>query len=215
MREISLKKVIPSFLEELNPLDFHSEVWGNEISFRKGGSYLIKAASGRGKTTLLGELIGLRTDYTGDILFDGEKVFGFSHNRWAAVRSASFSTMFQDLLLFDELTPLENVRIKPMARAVSDTEVREMLGRLGIGNKANVKVRRLSFGQKQRVAFVRMLCQDADFLLMDEPVSHLDAANCEIMAAMLAERVGKDGAGVIITSIGRDLPYNYDKEIHL
>ena len=60
-----------------------------------------------------------------------------------------------------------------------------------------------------------MLCQAADFLIMDEPVSHLDDTNSGIMADMLHERIAKDGAGLIVTSIGRDLPYDYNRIVHL
>ena len=215
MQEISLGNVIPSFLDGLDPDTFDSEVWGASITFSRGSNYLVKAASGRGKTTLLRLLTGLRDDYEGDILFDGQSIRGFSPALWAKYRRDVFSSMFQDLLLFGELTPVENIRLKPMSRDWSHKDIRDMLGRLGIGDKADVKVSRLSFGQQQRVAFVRMLCQEADFLLLDEPVSHLDKKNCLIMAEMLSERVGRDGAGVIVTSIGRDLPINYEKEVHL
>lgn len=215
MQTIVLDSVIPSFLEGVDPGLFNSEVWGTRLELERGGKYLVKAASGRGKTTLCNILTGLRTDYRGTVSFDGEDIRGLSEKEWAGLRRRTFSSMFQGLILFDELNPIENIRIKPMSRDWSDAELREMLDRLGIGEKAGVKCRRLSFGQKQRVAFIRMLCQSADFLILDEPVSHLDSANAGIMSAMLSERIERDGAGVIVTSIGRDLPFSYDKEVEL
>jgi putative ABC transport system ATP-binding protein len=90
-----------------------------------------------------------------------------------------------------------------------------MLIKLGLQNRLDTPCARLSLGQQQRVAFVRTLAQPADFFLLDEPISHLDMANAEIMSAMLKERQQKDGAGVIVTSIGNRLPYEYDNIIKL
>ena len=119
------------------------------------------------------------------------------------------------MLLFDELTALENIRLKPRAAGLSEKDILACFERLGLSDKIHARVQRLSFGQKQRVAFLRMLCQAADFLVMDEPVSHLDDTNAAIMAELLRERIARDGAGLIVTSIGRDLPFDYNRTIRL
>ena len=85
----------------------------------------------------------------------------------------------------------------------------------GIEGKWNEPVGKMSFGQQQRVAFIRMLCQPSDFLLMDEPVSHLDDGNGKIMGDILAKEIKDRGVGVIVTSIGRRLNMDYDTEIKL
>ena len=74
---------------------------------------------------------------------------------------------------------------------------------------------KMSYGQQQRVAFVRMLCQPADFFFLDEPVSHLDDGNGQIMARILKEEAARQGAGVIVTSIGKHLPLEYDRVLSL
>ena len=94
-------------------------------------------------------------------------------------------------------------------------EVRGMLMRLGLGAHLDVPCGMMSIGQQQRVAFVRALCQPADFFLLDEPVSHIDEGNALVMAQMLTERVLSDGAGVIVTSIGYRPPYEYDHILRL
>lgn len=71
------------------------------------------------------------------------------------------------------------------------------------------------FGQQQRVAFVRALCQPFDFIFLDEPVSHLDDGNGKIMADILHEEAEKQGAGIIVTSIGKHIPLNYDRVLSL
>ena len=86
---------------------------------------------------------------------------------------------------------------------------------LGIDNKWSEPIGRMSFGQQQRVAFIRMLCQPSDFLFLDEPVSHLDNANGEIMASIIENEIKERGVGVIVTSIGRRLQMNYSEEIKL
>lgn len=215
IRQIHLQQVVPSFLEEVPADKVVSEVWRSDLLFEKGKTYLVRADSGKGKTTLCSFLYGLRRDYTGTICFDGADIRGLSKTEWARLRRESFSSVFQGMLLFDELTALENIRLKPMASGMAEADVIRCFGRLGLAEKVNARVQRLSFGQKQRVAFIRMICQQADFLVMDEPVSHLDDTNSAIMADMLRERIDRDGSGLIVTSIGRDLPYDYDRIIRL
>jgi ABC-type transport system involved in cytochrome bd biosynthesis fused ATPase/permease subunit len=73
----------------------------------------------------------------------------------------------------------------------------------------------MSFGQQQRVALIRALCQPIDFLLLDEPVSHLDEANSNIMRDVIVRELGRQGAGLIATSIGKHMDMEYDKILHL
>ena len=215
IEKIALHQVVPSFLEDVPAASVHSEVWRADLLLEKGRAYLVKADSGKGKTTLCSFLYGLRDDYEGEISFDGRDIRGFTRREWAGLRRSAFSSVFQGMLLFDELTALENIRLKPRAEGMSEADVLACFERLGLSEKVHARVRRLSFGQKQRVAFIRMLCQKADFLVLDEPVSHLDDRNSAIMADMLRERIARDGSGLIVTSIGRDLPYGYDRIVHL
>ena len=90
-------------------------------------------------------------------------------------------------------------------------EILTLLERLGIADKKEEKAGKLSFGQQQRVAFVRSLCQPFDFILLDEPISHLDDENAAIMAQLLTEEADRQGAGIIVTSIGKHLPMHYDR----
>ena len=71
----------------------------------------------------------------------------------------------------------------------------------------------MSFGQQQRVALVRALCQPFDFIFLDEPISHLDEENGRIMSRILVEEADRQGAGIIVTSIGKHLELNYNKNV--
>ena len=116
----------------------------------------------------------------------------------------------RDIRLFPELTAWENVEIKDgLTGYKSNKEIESWFERLGIADKMNAKVGRMSFGQQQRVAMIRALVQPFDFLMVDEPISHLDDENGRIMAAIMTEEAMRQGAGVIVTSIGKhmDLPY--------
>ena len=73
----------------------------------------------------------------------------------------------------------------------------------------------MSFGQQQRVAMIRALVQQFDFLLADEPVSHLDDSNSQIMGNVMMEEVRRQGAAVIVTSIGKHIELDYERRIHL
>lgn len=86
---------------------------------------------------------------------------------------------------------------------------------MGIADKLSTKVGRMSFGQQQRVAMVRSLVQPFDFLLADEPISHLDDANAETMGEVMMEEARAQGAGVIVTSIGKRILLDYDDVVAL
>ena len=73
----------------------------------------------------------------------------------------------------------------------------------------------MSFGQQQRVAMIRALVQPFDFILVDEPISHLDDTNSRIMGELLMQEAKAQGAGVIVTSIGKHMPLDYEKTYRL
>ena len=86
---------------------------------------------------------------------------------------------------------------------------------LGIADKLDSLVAHMSFGQQQRVAMIRALAQPFDFIVVDEPISHLDDANAEVMASIMMSEAKRQGAGVIVTSIGKHMNLDYDKILKL
>ena len=216
MQTISLQGVLPVVFNGQVPSDPVSDVWGTDLLFEKGKSYLIKAASGRGKSSLCSYIYGLRDDYQGSLMFDESPVPAIESDRWNTIRQQELGVLFQDLRLFGDLNAVDNVMIKAGLTSFCDEKKAvEMLCELGLSDRLDRPVRLLSFGQQQRVAFVRMLCQKADFWLLDEPVSHLDAGNADIMAQMLKREISQSGTGLLVTTIGHDLPYDYDKVLML
>lgn len=214
MDTIHLRQTLPQVFADRNSVV--SDVWHKDLSFRKGESYLIEAASGTGKSSLCSYIYGYRNDYQGIISFDDTNIKAYSVKQWVDVRKHSLSMLFQDLRLFTELTALENVRLKNNLTAYkSKKEILALFDALGLSDKLHVKAGKLSFGQQQRVAFIRALCQPFDFLFLDEPVSHLDDANSRIMGRLAAEEAVRRGAGVIVTSIGKQLDMPYGSVLQL
>lgn len=214
METIELQQTLPEVFAGKDMVI--SDVWHRQITFQKGKIYLLEAASGTGKSSLCSFIYGYRKDYQGIITFDGRNVRSFSVREWVDLRKRSLSMLFQEMRLFGELSAIENIRLKnALTRYASRKQVDEWLLRLGIDGKKEQKVSRMSFGQQQRVAFVRALCQPFDFIFLDEPISHLDDGNSKVMANILCEEIGKRGAGAVVTSIGKHLPLEYDRVLSL
>lgn len=214
MNTISLQQTLPEVFAGKDLIV--SDVWHKEVEFQKERIYLIEAASGTGKSSLCSFIYGYRDDYQGIICFDGENIRKKTIADWTEIRKRSISMLFQDLRLFTELTAMENIRLKnSLTGYKSGKEIALMFETLGIADKINIKVGQLSFGQQQRVALIRALCQPFDFIFLDEPISHLDENNGNIMCELLMKEVQKQGAGVIVTSIGKHLELNYDKIVRL
>ena len=193
-----------------------SQVWHQDIVFDKGKRHLVEASSGTGKSSLCSYIYGYRRDYQGIISFDGRNIPPFSVGEWADVRKHSLSILFQELRIFPELTALENVLLKNrLTNHKKKKEILALFEATGIPDKTDERAGKLSFGQQQRVAFIRSLCQPFDFIFLDEPISHLDNDNSAIMSRLLMEEAGKQGAGIIVTSIGKHLELEYDATFRL
>ena len=118
--------------------------------------------------------------------------------------------------MFPELTAWENVEIKNKLTGFQKRkQIEEWFDMLGITDRLHAKVGRMSFGQQQRVALIRALCQPFDFLLVDEPISHLDDSNAEIMGRIMTTEAKRQGAGIIATSIGKHIELEYDRIFNL
>ena len=214
MKEIKLNRVVPEIFAQRN--DLRSEIWQSEVVIERGKTYLIEAASGTGKSSLCSYLYGQRGDYQGAIMFDDSDVRTFTTNRWCEIRQKHISILFQDLRLFGELTALENVVIKNrMTNHRSLQQIESWFEELGIPDKLHSRIDRMSYGQQQRVALIRALCQPYDFILLDEPISHLDDRNSDIMRDIILREAKDSGAAVIATSIGKHMNISYDKILRL
>lgn len=214
MDRITFKNVLPHVFAQRD--DLKSEVWRQTITFDKGHLYLVLADSGKGKSTFCSYVVGYRNDYTGQVLFDDKDTVQFRVGDWVGMRQRHISHLFQELRLFPELTAMENIEIKNTLTGWKQRkDIEEWFERLGIADKMDSKIGLMSFGQQQRVAMMRALVQPFDFILADEPISHLDDRNSAIMGQIMMEEAQKQGAGVIVTSIGKHMALPYEKTFML
>lgn len=214
MDSIHLQQTLPQVFADRNSIT--SDVWHQNFVFHKGKSYLIEAASGTGKSSLCSYVYGYRNDYQGIINFDKTNIKAYLVKQWVEIRKHSLSMLFQDLRIFTELTAIENIRLKNnLTGYKTRKEILSLFEALGLSDKLNVKAGKLSFGQQQRVAFIRSLCQPFDFIFLDEPISHLDDENARIMGELVTEEAGRQGAGIIVTSIGKHIELTYDRILKL
>lgn len=198
--QIHLQKVVPLFIEEEKIS--RSAVWNADLTFQKGESIQIVAPSGSGKTSLIHFLYGMRNDYQGSILYDGKEIRAFNVEDFARCRRQFSSIVFQDLRLFTQQTVLQNLEIKRQLDPFhSESRITAMAERLGIGSKLNKLCKTCSYGEQQRIAIIRALQQPFDFLLLDEPFSHLDDNNRRLAMELIEEEVGLRQAAIILADL--------------
>ena len=213
--QLSLRGVIPVPLREKVTAN-KSGIWNTPVSINKGEHIFIQAPSGTGKTTLVHILYGLRTDYEGQVSWGNTALKATDKETLAALRTKSISVIFQDMRLFPELTAWENIDIKRrLTNTVSEQQAHEYLARLGLKDKENSIGKTLSYGEQQRVAIVRSLLQPFDWLLMDEPFSHLDHANTEKARALIAEVIKQHGAGMLLADLDENNFFEYTQTFAL
>lgn len=212
----SLNNVMPAILAD-RPSVCISDIWGQSTQWEKGNFIKITAPSGTGKTTLVHLLYGLRKDYTGSIIFEGKEIRLLNPNEIAKLRQLHWSIVFQDLRLFPNLTARENIELKRVLHdpIVTAEEINEMAQQLGILSILDQKAIHCSYGEQQRVCIIRALMQPFDFIIMDEPFSHLDKANKKIAAALIESECKKRNAGLIITDLDKDEHFDYHVSLNL
>ena len=194
---------------ELTPSDIYLR---EQVVFDPAKCYLVRAQSGRGKTSLLSFLYGERNSYEGTITYDGvarpKDLFAYRRHR--------LSYLFQDLRLFPSLTAKENILLKNrLTNYFSSQQISELLARVGLAHKQDTPVATLSLGQRQRVAFLRALAQPFEVLLLDEPFSHLDEANTNVLCQILEEECTQREATLLITALETNTLLNYDQVLQL
>ena len=217
--QIELRGLVPEVFARENPTTVKdSGIWLSDkpVSFSRGCRQLIESASGQGKSSLISFIYGRRTDYRGMIAFDGTDIRGLDSSCWTAIRRRAIAWLPQEMMLFPELTARENVEIKrSLTGWRSPRWVEDAFERLGIADRIDSPVGHMSVGQQQRVAIIRAMAQPADFILLDEPVSHLDSQSNDCAASFIEEEASSTGAGIIATSVGNPLALDYTSITHL
>ena len=214
MMHLELQNLLPLYFEESKKQT--SEIWGKDLHFEKGEMIKIIAPSGSGKSSLTHFVYGTRQEYSGTISYDGENIRQLSVENFASWRKDHMSIVFQDLRLLPEQTVLENIDIKRQLNPYHPVEkIEQMAKRLGIGKKLSSKAKTCSYGEQQRVAIIRALMQPFDFLMLDEPFSHLDNINRQTAMELMMEEAHSRGAAIIFADLERVDFFPYTKLFYL
>lgn len=212
--EIFLNQVVPEPLAHLNWSS--GDIWSKNLSIPSGEIVHVCAPSGTGKTTLIHLLYGLRKDFSGELKLGGENFYGASEDKWQSWRLKSLSIIFQDLKLFEDLTAWENLILKnQLTQHLSLDDIHNFAGHLGVDHLLNKKIKFISRGERQRIAIIRSLCMPFEFLLMDEPFSHLDDRNATLAAELILQQAKKNNAGLILANLEPDSWFPYQLKLKM
>lgn len=208
---IQIQEIIPTYFTPTS-----SEVWSKVFYMESGEKYLVKAASGSGKSSFFNFLYGLNNKFTGSIQFDSKDIASYTEPEWTQLRREKISIVFQGLRLFPELTAMENIQLKnQLTNHKTEAEILAYMKRLDVDELAHKKAETLSYGQQQRVAIVRALCQPFELLLLDEPFSHIDDVQISNATTLILEEVAERNATLVIASLGNSYDINYSKTLLL
>jgi molybdate transport system ATP-binding protein len=174
------------------------------VDLRPGEVVAVLGPNGAGKTTLLRTLAGLLAIDTGRIVIDGTTVDDPAAGVFVAPDQRSVGVVFQDYLLFPNMSALENVafglRARRSSKAAARTAAMQWLDRLGLAELADRRPAQLSGGQAQRVALGRALAIDPRLVLLDEPLAALDVGSrAEVRRDLRRHLHGASCATLVIT----------------
>jgi ABC-type lipoprotein export system ATPase subunit len=212
--QIFLQQVVPNFFEIDKATG--SQLWNQTLSFSTGENIHIVAPSGSGKTSFIHFLYGLRKDYSGKILYDNNDIKSFDAEKFSTWRQKSISIIFQDLRLFTQQTVLQNLEIKRLLSPYhKESRITAMAKRLGIESKISKLCSTCSYGEQQRIAIIRALQQPFDFLLLDEPFSHLDENNRQKAMELMQEEATERKAAIILTDLKKIDYFQAERVLYL
>src|SRR5918992_825739 len=176
------------------------------FSIAQGAFVAIVGPSGSGKTTLLGLLAGLDTPTRGTVVLDGADLAALDEDARARLRGEKVGFVFQTFQLIPTLTAAENVQVPLELRGENGAEprARELLGRVGLGDRLHHFPNQLSGGEQQRVAIARAFSNAPRILFADEPTGNLDTDTGGRIVELLEALNRESGTPVFL--VPHDLP---------
>ena len=190
----------------------------SDITFarERGGFLAIVGPSGSGKTTLLGLLAGLDRPASGTIELDGDDLGSLSEDQRARLRSEKVGFVFQSFQLIPTLTARENVQVPLELRGEpAQDRARQLLERVGLGDRADHYPAQLSGGEQQRVALARAFSIRPQILFADEPTGNLDAATGATIITLMEELNRELGTTLVLVTHDHDLAARARRTIRL
>lgn len=192
---------------------------GVNLTVKAGQVVALVAPSGAGKSTLLHIAGLLDSADAGRVLIGGQDMSAQSDAKRTAMRRGQIGFIYQFHHLLPEFTALENIVLPQLANGVpaaqAQARARDLLGRVGVLDRADHRPAALSGGQAQRVAFCRALANGPALLLADEPTGNLDPATSAQVFAVLMALVRETGLAAVIATHNLDLAAQMDAQMRL
>jgi putative ABC transport system ATP-binding protein len=192
---------------------------GVSLAVREGEFVAIQGTSGSGKSTLLNMLGGLDRPTSGEVLFESNSLAPFSKKQMARYRRHSVGMIFQNFNLISTMSAAENITLALAFGGIKLSErkkrAKELLERVGLGDRATHRPSELSGGEQQRVAIARALANQPRVLLADEPTGNLDSTRAEELLSLLREMVTSDQLTIVMVTHDKELATRFSDRIIL
>jgi len=192
-----------------------------ELAVRGGSTTALVGPSGSGKTTLLNLIAGVMSPGAGRVTVQDVDVTGLGDSDRRDFRISRIGMVFQEFELLDYLDVLDNVllpyritdalKLNPGVR----DRARRIADEVGLGDKLSRNVRRLSHGERQRVAVCRALVTEPPLLLCDEPTGNLDPANKDHVLDLVFDHVARNGTTLVAVTHDRDILGRFERVIDI
>lgn len=192
---------------------------GVDLAVAAGERVSVRGESGAGKTTLLQILGGLDAPDSGELFWNGERITGRGNAFLARARTKLIGYVFQFFHLVPELTALENVllaaRIAGTPVRAAREQARELLSRVGLGERVGHLPAKLSGGECQRVAIARALVNRPPLILADEPTGNLDERTGESVMSLLLDVCRERDAALFLVTHNLEFADRADRRLVL
>jgi lipoprotein-releasing system ATP-binding protein len=190
------------------------------LDLDRGDAVAVMGPSGSGKSTLLHILGTLDRPTGGKVTLDGTDPFGLSEPELAAFRNARIGFVFQDHHLLPQCSVLENVLIPTLVNRsapAGETEAyaRQLLDRVGLGDRLDHRPAELSGGERQRVAVARALVLKPTLLLADEPTGNLDRTNAQSVGELLMQLHQQERNVLVVVTHSADLARLFPRRVEM
>ena len=192
-----------------------------EVSFSipSGEKIAIMGRSGSGKSTLLHLAAGIDVPSRGEVLISDSKLGTLSERARTLLRRREIGLIFQFFYLLPHLSVGDNVALPELIAGSSPSEfkgrVSELLERVGLLDRQNDNIQKLSGGETQRVAICRALLRKPRLLLADEPTGNLDDENSELVMNLMLELASSEGSTLVYVTHSQELASLADQVWHL
>ena len=189
---------------------------GISLEVQHGEAIFLCGASGAGKTTLLYTLAGLERPESGEVEFEGRRLYSGSESAQAKLRNQKMGFVFQGYFLLPELTALENVRLPRMIGGRGHQEVSEKnLVAVGLAERMHHLPDELSGGEQQRVAIARALTNDPEIIFADEPTGNLDSKTGDAIMDLLLDLARQRGKTLLVVTHDQRLAQRGDRTLRI